>query len=842
MVTSLSSWWALSPGEALRLVDATPQGLSSRQARERLITFGPNVSVSRRSFPRLRLALQQVRSPISLLLLFSALLSAWVGDPVEGSIILAILLVSSSLSYLQELRAHDAVQGLLAQLQHRSEVFREGSWVKIPIPEIVPGDIVSLSAGSQVPADCRILHATDLFVDQSALTGESFPSAKEDLVVSACSPLIQRIDGVFAGTHVISGRATAVVLRTGRLTEFGRLVQAVARTPPLTEFQVGVRHLGYLLLEVAAAMAILSLAINIGYGRPTLDTLLFTLALVVGMTPQLLPAIVTTTLAQGARRLATRRAIVRRLSSIADIGGVKILCTDKTGTLTRGVVTLDSAIGCDGQKSEQVKLYGYLNALHETGYANVLDNALRELRVPGAEEYGKLDELPYDFTRKRLSVLLRCRGEGTIITKGAYREVLSICAWSMNPDHHRVPISETRDYLSARFQELSAEGYRVIAVAIKTHPPDCPLRHDDESNMVFAGFLAFLDPPEETAIESVRALERHGIQCKMVTGDNRFVASKVASQLGVLSPCSLMTGSEIDLLTDEALRVKALEIDIFAEVGPNQKERIIRSLRSTNQGVAYLGDGINDAGALRTADVGISVESAVDATKEAADIVLGTKNLNVLLEAVIEGRRAFGNTLKYILISTSANVGNMLSVVGVSLFADFLPLLPTQILLLNVLSDLPAMSLAADTVDPEMVAKPLRWNMKLISREMFVYGSVSSVFDYLTFGALLAMGTSAAVFRTGWFLESLVSEVCVLLVIRTSRPFWRSPVSGTLLLLSALVCVVAVLLPYTSLADDLGFARLPAPCVAVIAVLLVGYLGSSERAKVWLRVNGASGP
>lgn len=835
MVTAATSWWSISKSELMALVDTSSTGLSSTQARERAISFGPNEVTLKHTYPRLKLALNQVRSPIAVLLIVAAVLSAWVGDRIEGSIILAILLVSSCLSYLQELRAHNAVADLLAKLEHRASVLRDGVWSETPISEIVPGDIVALSAGSQVPADCRVLDARDLFVDQAALTGESFPAAKEDVEVKESSTLPQRSNVLFAGTHVISGRTTVVVVLTGRQTEFGRLAQSIAATPPPTEFQLGVRHFGYLLLEVAGAMAILSLAINIGYGRPALDTLLFTLALVVGMTPQLLPAIVTTTLAQGARRLAAGGALVRRLTSIADIGGVQILCTDKTGTLTKGAVTLESATDIEGRESELVRLYGHLNARYESGYANVLDDALRELRVEIADEFEKIDEVPYDFTRKRLSVLLCHRNAGLMITKGAFREVLSICSSIEGPGRERKPIAEFRPGLSKRFQTLSEEGYRVIVVAYREHSLDLPLRHEDEAGMVFLGFLAFLDPPQQTAIQSIQALEQSGITCKMVTGDNRFVAAKVASQLGVLSPESLLTGADIDQLTDVALQSRALEIDIFAEVGPNQKERVLRCLKRSNLGVAYLGDGINDAGALRAADVGISVESAVDATKEAADIVLVTKDLDILLKAVWEGRRAFGNTLKYILISTSANFGNMFSVVGASLFADFLPLLPTQILLLNVLSDIPAMSLAADEVDREMVARPLAWDMKAISRAMVMYGCVSSVFDYMTFGALLIMGASPAVFRTGWFLESLLSELFVLLVIRTQRPFWRSRVGKGLLQLSLLVGSVAIVLPYSPLARGLGFAPVPSPYALIIGTILVGYVISSEEAKVILR-------
>ena len=831
MVTSTTPWWSLSEAELFGDLKSSTSGLSNAEAQQRLTTMGANVIAPEVSHPRLKLLLNQVRSPIAALLIVAATISLLVGDSVEGSIILGILMVSSLLSYLQELRAHNAVAELLSKLEHRANAMRDKKWVDVPLSEIVPGDVVSMSAGSQVPADCRVLEAKDLFVDQSSLTGESFPASKEVVDVSSTASLLERANALYAGTHVISGSGTALVVRTGRSTEFGGLARSVSATPPLTEFQLGVRHFGYLLLEVAGALSLLALAINIGYGRPALDTLLLTLALVVGMTPQLLPAIVTATLAQGAHRLAHGSAIVRRLSSIADIGGVTVLCTDKTGTLTLGAVTLEKAVGVEGGDNPKLHLFGYLNAFHETGYANVLDDALRERPMSEASEYAKLDEIPYDFNRRRLSVLLRRGASGIVITKGAMKEVLSICSQAEVGGQGGVPIDQVRDGINEIFQGLSREGYRVLAVAFREHSVDSPLRHDDEREMTFLGFLAFLDPPKETAIESIQDLERNGIQCKMVTGDNRYVAAKVASELGVLSPELMLTGTEIDGLNDSALQLRALEVDVFAEVGPHQKERILTALKRSKVGVAYLGDGINDAAALRAADVGISVDTAVDATKEAADLVLLTKDLNVLLAAVLEGRRAFGNTLKYILITTSANFGNMFSVVGASLFADFLPLLPKQILLLNVLSDLPAMALAADKVDPEMVEKPLRWNLRELAVSMVTYGIVSSVFDYITFGVLLMIGAGAPIFRTGWFLESLVSEVLVLLVIRTPRPFWKSSIGNGLMAMSLFAVGVGMILPYTVLGTMLGFAPLSVWYIHLLIVILVAYIASAEVAK-----------
>jgi Mg2+-importing ATPase len=701
----------------------------------------------------------------------------------------------------------------------------------IPTSLIVPGDVVSLAAGNQVPADCRILECKDLFVDQSALTGESFPASKEDVSVDIKASLGDRENSLFFGSHVVSGSATVVVVATGSDTAFGELAASVSHTPPPTEFELGVRHFGYLLLEVAGALSLVAFAVNIGYDRPALDVLLFTLALVVGMTPQLLPAIVTSTLAQGAHRLARGNAIVRRLGAIADIGGVTILCTDKTGTLTEGVVSLHSALGWDGAENEKTKLCGYLNAVFQSGYANLLDDAIKAQPLAGAEAYTKLDEVPYDFIRKRLGVLVRHGDIGVHIVKGAFNEVLSICSYFEGPEERLESIEPKREAIRESFERLSKEGYRTLSVAYRLHAIDTPVDYEDEREMVFLGFLCFIDPPKQSALQSVRDLERNGIQVKMVTGDNRFVAANVARVLGVLSPEALITGAEIDELNDRALQRRALEIDVFAEVDPNQKGRIIRALKNAKVGVAYLGDGINDASALRAADVGISVDTAVESTKEAADIVLVTKDLNILLRAVREGRRAFGNTLKYILLSTSANFGNMFSVVGASFFADFLPMLPKQILLLNVLSDLPAMGLATDRVDEEMMTRPLKWNIGSLSRSMIAYGVVSSVFDYITFGSLLILGVSADVFRTGWFIESVLTEVLVLYVIRTRRPLLRSQAGTLLVSMSLLVSVLAILLPYSPLASPLGFTTLPLRYGLIVAIILVLYVSSSEIVK-----------
>jgi Mg2+-importing ATPase len=823
-------WSEDEPALLLRL-ETTERGLSSAEASRRASIFGPNACEHRLRFPRATLFIRQLKSPIAILLGVAACISSLVGDAFDGITILVILLASALLSYWQEFRAHSAIERLLKRLQHRIDTLRDGSWQSIPARDLVPGDVIALEAGSQIPADCRVIASRDLSVDESSLTGESFATEKRPGICPTNAPLSARSNSVFTGTHVISGTGTAVIVSTGFKTIFGEITSRLQQSPPETEFQIGVRNFGYLLLEVAATLALVVLAVNIHYERAPLDSLLFTLALVVGMTPQLLPAIVTSTLSQGAHRMADKDMIVRRLHAIADLGGISILCTDKTGTLTEGSMRWESSLAMNGKSSEKAALYGYLNASFETGFSNAIDDAIRAAPPVTSHNYTKLDELPYDFNRRMLSVSVSSEQGALLITKGAFKEVIVRCSYAEGATGERVAIDAIAEQAAKLFQSLSEQGHRCLGIAYKPLLSLQPLSADSEQDLVLLGLLVFSDPPKPSAIESIRALEQHGITCKLVTGDNRYVASKLADDLGVLDRNAILLGQEIDALTESALVVRARDVDIFAEVDPNQKERIIRALKKTGLGVGYIGDGINDAAALYAADVGVSVDTATDVTKEAADVVLLTKDLNVLLDAVREGRAAFANTLKYILISTSANFGNMFSVAGASFFADFLPLLPKQILLLNVLADLPAMAIATDRVDPEMTARPLRWSSKTITAFMLIYGLISSIFDYLTFAALLILRVPAPVFRTSWFIESVLSEVCMLLVIRTRRPLWRSPVGRVLVFAGFLTAIATLYLPYSPIGAAFGFEPLKLQYVALVFLILAPYILLAEIAK-----------
>lgn len=823
-------FWSVPIEQLLVDVGSSPAGLSDDEAKRRLVTYGPNVAVRHLSQGWLRGFGQQFRSPITILLFVAAAVSIALGEQVDGTVILLILVVSGLLGYWQEHRAATAVEELLSLVRTTTAVFRNGQLTTIPIEDIVPGDVVSLSAGTTIPGDARLLESKDLFVDQAALTGESYPAEKSAGMIERGASLAERTNAVHLGTHVVSGTAAALVVRTGADTEFGEIAQRLELRPPETEFELGVRRFGYLLLEITFVLVFITFAATMALHRPVLDSLLFTLVLAVGLTPQLLPAIVSVTLAQGARHMAAERVIVRRLASIEDLGGMQILCTDKTGTITEGVVSVRAVEDSAGAPSKRGDLLACLNARFETGFSNPIDDALRLRPVLGAERYTKIDEVPYDFIRKRLSVAVRDDNQRLLITKGAVASVLEACDRAEDASGRVVPIEDVRAAINGRVEDFSHDACRCLAVAYKQLGTDGPVGREDEHGLTFLGIIALSDPLKRDVKETLADLSRLGIRLTLITGDNRHVANEIAKEAG-LDASTIRTGAELRHLTEDALVRDAPRISVFAEIEPNQKERIIRALKKGGYSVGYLGDGINDAAALHAADVGISVDSATDVTKQAADIVLLDKDLAVLGRGVREGRRAFANMLKYVFITTSANFGNMFSMAGATLFAGFLPLLPKQILLINVLSDLPAMAIATDRLDPELVVKPRRWDNRSIRRFMITFGIVSSVFDYLTFGGLLFLQVSAATFRTAWFLESVLSEILILLVIRTRRAFFRSRIGSALLWSSVVVACATLALPYTPLASLLGFVRLSPILVGGVSGVVALYVVASEASK-----------
>jgi Mg2+-importing ATPase len=827
-------FWSLPAGDVLRSLATGPQGLGSAEAKARLARTGPNrLQAERRTTP-LGLLARQFASPMVLMLAFAAVLSIALRSAHDAVIILIILLASGLLGFWQEWGAADAMRKLLSLVAVRTTVLREGREQEVPLEEVVPGDIVLLSAGALVPADALILESKDLFVDEAALTGESAPAEKQPGTAPADAPLARRTPALFLGTHVVSGTARAVVVRTGRDTELGQVSSRLAVRPPEPAFERGIQHFGYLLMRVTVLLVLGVFAVNVFFHRPVIEAFLFSLALAVGLVPELLPAIVSLNLARGARRMARSKVIVKRLTAIENFGSMDVLCADKTGTLTEGKVRLHSALAVDGSPSERVLLHAALNASFESGFANPIDKAIRDTRDARALDlagWRKLDEVPYDFIRKRLSVLVEKDGERLLVTKGALAQVLEVCARAETPEGD-APLDRVRPAIEARFAELSDGGLRTLGVAVRTLAPGAATR-DQEAEMTFLGFLAFFDPPKPEIEKTLADIAAAGIGFKLITGDNLRVAVRLARQVGIASPV-VVTGSELRRMSDHALAPKAEQADVFAEVEPNQKERIILALRKRGHVVGFLGDGINDASALHAADVGISVESAVDVAKEAAEIVLLERDLGVLIEGVREGRRTFANTLKYVFITTSANFGNMVSMAGASLFLPFLPLLPTQILLNNFLSDFPAMTIATDRVDAELVDRPLRWNLPFIRDFMVVFGGISSVFDFLTFGALYwLLKATPAQFRSGWFVESVLTELLILLVIRTQRPFFRSRPSLPIQISTGLVTILSVALLYLPVNRFFDLEPLPLRFLLVLGAITLAYAMASEAAKGW---------
>ncbi|MCE5207360.1 MAG: magnesium-translocating P-type ATPase [Chloroflexi bacterium] len=831
-----TAYWSLSAEELLSAQSSSRNGLQPADAEQRLKQYGPNTIRAKQQTTVLRLLLSQFKSPLVLILIFAAIVSGIVGEWVDAIIVLAIVLGSTILGFVQEYTASNSVEKLRSKITIKSSLLRGGQPQTLPSEQVVPGDVVMLSAGSLIPADGIVLEAKDFFVNQAVLTGETFPVEKEPAIVPVNASLAQRINCVFMGTSVNSGTAQVLIMQTGKDTVFGQVAERLKLRPPETEFERGIRHFGNLLTQVMLVMVIVVLAVNIYLAKPVLDSLLFSLALAVGLTPELLPAIISITLSHGAKQMAKRGVIVRRLNAIENFGSMDILCTDKTGTLTEGVVRLDGALDTQGQPSETVLCYAYLNAHYQTGLNNTLDEAIQS----AAQKVGldisaeqKVDEIPYDFVRKRLSVVVaNAKGEYTLITKGALENVVSICTSLQSGDGTHPLDTATQTEIEKRYSEWSEKGFRVLGIAIKTVAGQSEAySYADEKELTFAGFLLFFDPPKADVQQVIVDLAKRGVQLKIITGDNQKVARHVAEAVN-LPLQGVLTGSELNDLHDEALWHLAERTTLFAEVDPNQKERIILALKKTGHVVGYMGDGINDAPALHAADVGLSVDTAVDVAKDAADFVLLKKDLDILRQGIDEGRMTFANTLKYILTTISANFGNMFSMAGASLILPFLPLLAPQILLNNFLSDIPAVTIASDNVDREMTEKPRRWNTRFIRNYMVVFGLVSSIFDFLTFGTLLLLfHASPEEFRTGWFIESLITELVIALVVRTRHPFFRSR-PGRLLLVSTLIFIgITLVLPYLPFISVFGFVPLPAPLMLAMLGLTVLYVIATEITK-----------
>lgn len=838
MNPQLSTFWSLSTDQVLQQTHSKTTGLSRQDAKQRLSEFGANSLKQKHKSSAWMLLLNQFKSPIILILIFAAVLSIFLKDAADAIIILTIVFISGLLGFWQEQGASNAVEKLLALVQVKATVLRDGQSQEIPNEEVVRGDIVLLNAGKNIPGDCLILESKDLSVDEAALTGETYPVDKLSGVLPVETGLGQRTNSLYLGTNVISGTASSVVVHTGKETEFGKVSERLKLRPLETEFERGLSKFGYFLMEVTLILVVLIFVANVYLHRPVLESFLFSLALAVGLTPQLLPAIVSVNLARGAKKMAKKQVIVKRLPAIENFGSMNVFCTDKTGTLTEGEVKIHSAVDVEGKESvgeaspqaNRVLLYAYLNAASESGYVNPIDAAIREYKTFDISGYQKLDEVPYDFNRKRLSILFKYENTHLIITKGALKNILDVCSTVETAEGKAIAIADQRQKLHQQAEDLGSKGFRALGVAYRDFNQDS-FSKDDETNMTFLGYLALFDPPKAGIADTLKELQLLGITPKMITGDSKAVAMSIIQQVRLPEPKAL-TGSELEKLSDEALMHQVQDTNVFAEVEPNQKERIIIALKKAGNVVGYLGDGINDASALHAADVGISVESAVDVAKEAADIVLMAKDLNVLIEGVKEGRVTFANTLKYVFMATSANFGNMFSMAGISLFLPFLPLLPSQILLTNLLTDFPELTIATDRVDKELINKPRRMDIKFIRNFMIVFGLLSSIFDYLTFGALLLLlHAQPEQFRTGWFLESVISASLVVLVVRTRQSIFNTKPGKYLLAATLATIGVTIIIPWTPLATLLGFQPLPLNFVLVLGAIVLFYVTAAENVK-----------
>jgi len=825
------SYWSMSPEKVLEYLDSNQGGLSAQEAAARLEEYGQNTIRSKKSSSPLMLFFKQFTNPIIMILITATLISAATGSFVDSMIILAIVLASALLSFLQEYSASNAVKELQAKVQVRSMVLRNGETIEVPARDVVPGDIVLLSAGSLIPADGTILECNELFVNQSILTGESIPSEKKVEPVPQGSGLDERQNSLFMGTSVRSGTAKMLVVQTGENTEFGQIAEQLVLRPPETDFERGVRHFGYLLTQIMLFLTLIVFAINVILAKPAIDSLLFSVALAVGITPQLLPAIISITLSKGSKEMAKEGVIVRRLTSIENFGSMDVLCTDKTGTLTEGVVRLDGAVDTDGNASEEVFRLAYLNASLQMGISNPLDEAIVGNTKIDISSVKKAGEIPYDFSRKRLSIVVQEDDKTSLITKGALKNILDVCSRIQVGSNEKAIDPETLESVNKRFANWSNQGFRILGVARKPIQLMDEYRISEESSMIFMGFLMFFDPPKADVAKTISELMHNGVNLRIITGDNKLVALHTASTVG-LNITGVLTGSEIMKLRDEALWGVIENTNLFAEVDPNQKERIILAIKKKGHVVGYMGDGINDAPALHAADVSISVDTAVDVAKESADFVLIEKSLEVLNRGIELGRTTFANTLKYILITTSANFGNMFSMAGASLIMPFLPLMPKQILLINFLTDFPAITIASDSVDQEILERPRAWDIKFIRNFMVVFGLISSVFDYLTFAVMfIGFNANQELFQSSWFTLSIITELLILMVMRTQKPFFKSRPAPILLYSTLGVGIITLLLPYLPVKKILSIE--PIPPLTLIALLGIAalYIITTEIAK-----------
>jgi len=856
---STDEYLSLPSNELLSRLGTSLDGLTGEEAERRLEIYGSNEVARKKQTSIILEFLSHFKSPLVIILIIAAIVSAALNQVENTVIILSIVMISVILDFTQEHRAERAAEALKKRVATTATVFRNGTKQDIEVFSLVPGDVINLSAGDIVPADARIISARDFFIDQSALTGESFPVEK------ISDPNIEKTESnkwnnyLFMGTSVTNGTATAVIAKTGSSTQYGQIAGKIAEKKPETEFEGGLRRFGVLIMQVTFVLVILVFFINASFKRGILESLLFAVALAVGLTPELLPMILSINLARGAASMSKKGVIVKRLVSIQNFGSMDILCADKTGTLTENKVTVILHVDMEGKDSQKVFLYSLLNSRYQTGLRSPLDEAILRYKEINTDNYQRIDEIPFDFVRKRLSIVVKENQENLIVTKGAPEEIFKVITHYELNEQISDLTDDIKNKIDREYRDLSAQGYRVLGVCYSRVTDNKPAYSvSDEKNMVFLGFIAFVDPLKETAGESLEMLRQAGVKLKILTGDNEIVTGQICQQLGfqvfqyrrgrkyddavgrvtrtvAAEPMNIMRSSEIEEMNDDALATVVERIDIFTRVNPAQKNRIMNALKSKGHVVGYMGDGINDTPSMKVADVSISVVNAVDIAKETADIILLKNDLRVISDGVIEGRKTFGNTMKYIQMAISSNFGNMFSAAAASLFLPFLPMLPIQILLNNLLYDFSQLTIPMDNVDADYVKRPQRLGTNYIRKFMLAFGPISSIFDFLTFFVMIVIfKAKEPLFQTAWFVESLFTQTLVIFAIRTRMvPFWKSKPSKALILNIAVVLAVAIALPFTFFRKYFKFAPLPPKFLIILVVFIVVYLGLVELVKLW---------
>lgn len=838
----MEKFWAYDVEDVLKETKSSADGLSSEQAKDRLDDFGENVLGEQRSSSNFMIFVNQFKNPITMILIFAAILSIFLKDYSDGIIILIIILVSAFLSFNHESKANDAVRKLMSTVSVTSAVLRDGKFVETDNVLLTVGDIIKVKTGDMIPADCRLIATNSLSMDESSLTGETFPVEKTVEKIPEKLPLSDRKNSLWMGSHVISGSGEAVIVNLAKDSEFGKITATLDETDSDTDFEKGIKDFGNLIVHVTTILIGLIFVFNIVLNKSFLESFMFALALSVGLTPQMLPAIISVNLSKGAKRMSQKGVIVKKLNAIENFGSMTVMCSDKTGTITQGKVKLEKAIGIDGENSDYLKKLASINSYFQEGYKNPIDEAILQEVHDDFSGYTKLSEIPYSFENKLLSVVVKGDGEfqnrNIMVTKGALSSVINVCKFYSKSDGTHADIGEVKDKIMDLFDKYSKKGFRVLGVCEKTVDDCQPKKAFD---MTFVGLLMFLDPLKEDIKDVIDQMNELSVSLKMITGDNHLIAKNIGSQIG-LDPDRILLGEDLDSYSLSQLDKKIMDIDIFAEISPNQKEKIILAYKQAGEIVGYMGDGINDAAAIKQADVGISVNTAADTAKDQASIVLLENSLNVLISGIKEGRRTFINTLKYIFVATSANFGNMFSMAGASLFLKFLPLLPKQILLTNLFTDFPSLQIASDSVESDWIENPVKWDMNFIKKFMIIFGITSSVFDYVTFFFLLKIFDSdEQLFQTGWMLESVISAMVVMLIVRTARPIFKSKPNKKLIAAIIGVAIILIVIIYSPINTYLGLVQLPIKAfMALMSVSLIYALTAEIMKKNFYKHNSFS--